>query len=186
MQNLLPTLNTSFAVAKEVAMVTELNSNFSLFNIEENIKPTQLFNTYILLPDADRLLLVHQQAAHERVIYERLKQALNGKSIPTQRSLFPVTIELAATDAVLLSELLSDLQQIGYTIEPFGKNIFVIQGTPADINLDNPKHVLEKILEQYKHFNSELKVSKREMLIRSVAWQHSIKPGAPLEEQEMK
>jgi DNA mismatch repair protein MutL len=100
--------------------------------------------------------------------------------------LFPASIELAPADAVLLTELLPDLQQMGYTIEPFGKTAFVIQGTPADVGTGNEKRVLEKILEQYKHFNSDLKLSKREMLLRTVAWQQAIKAGVSLMEREMR
>jgi DNA mismatch repair protein MutL len=128
---------------------------------------------------------VHQQLAHERIIYERLVNALQGKPVATQRSLFPSTIELAPADAVLLNELLPDLHQMGYSIEPFGKAAFVIQGTPADIQAGNEKNILEKVLEQYKHFSSELKLSKREMLLRTVAWQQAIKAGTSLTEKEM-
>ncbi len=148
-------------------------------------KPTQLFGTYILLPAAHSFLLIHQQAAHERILYDRLALSVQGKPIATQRSLFPATIELATADAMLLSELLPDLAQMGYAIEPFGKAAFVIQGTPADIVAGNERMILEKILEQYKHFNSELKLSKREMLLRSVAWQQAIKAGTALSEREM-
>jgi DNA mismatch repair protein MutL len=112
-------------------------------------------------------------------------RALDGKAVATQRSLFPATIELAPADAVLLNELLPDLQQLGYLIEPFGKSAFVIQGTPADVIPGNEKTILERILEQYKHFNNELKISKREMLLRTVAWQQSVKSGALLNEREM-
>ena len=130
-------------------------------------------------------MLIHQQAAHERIIYERLQKALHGKPVATQQSLFPITIELAAQDSVILMELLSDLQQFGYAIEPFGKNAFVIQGTPADVLAGNEKHVLENLLEQYKHFSGELRFSKKEILLRSVAWQQSIKSGTALTEKEM-
>jgi DNA mismatch repair protein MutL len=146
---------------------------------------TQLFNTYILLPASQIFLLIHQQAAHERIIYERLQKAVEGKPIATQQTLFPVTVELAQADAVVLAEILPDLQQFGYAIEPFGKNAFVIQGTPADVFSGNEKYVLEKLLEQYKHFSSELKFSKREILLRSVAWQQAIKAGTSLTEKEM-
>ncbi len=148
-------------------------------------KLTQLFNTYILVPAAQNFLLVHQQAAHERILYDRLAQSIAGRPIATQRSLFPATIELSPADAVLLQELLPDLSHMGYTIEPFGKTAFVIQGTPADVGSGNERQVLEKILEQYKHFNSELKLTKREMLLRSVAWQQAIKGGTALTESEM-
>jgi DNA mismatch repair protein MutL len=148
-------------------------------------KPLQLFNTYILIPVAQSFLLVHQQAAHERIIYERLSDALIGKPVATQRSLFPATIELAAADAILLQELLPDLVKMGYTIEPFGRSAFVIQGTPADLEQGNEKMALEKILEQYKHFSNELKLSKKEMLLRTVAWQQAVRSGTVLSEKEM-
>jgi DNA mismatch repair protein MutL len=74
---------------------------------------------------------------------------------------------------------------MGYAIEPFGKSTFVIQGTPADMEVGNEKGALEKILEQYKHFNSDLKLSKREMLMRTIAAQQAVKPGTSLSEKEM-
>jgi DNA mismatch repair protein MutL len=153
--------------------------------ITDDSKLTQLLQTYILAQAPNGFILLHQQSAHERVIYERLALALQGKPVATQRSLFPASIELTPTDAVLLTELLPDLLQMGYAIEPFGKSAFVIQGTPADMEVGNEKGALEKILEQYKHFNSDLKLSKREMLMRTIAWQQAIKPGTSLSEKEM-
>jgi DNA mismatch repair protein MutL len=155
----------------------------SLFT--DDTKLTHLLLTYILAPSPNGFILLHQQSAHERVIYERLAQALQGKQIATQRSLFPASIELTPTDAVLLTDLLPDLLQMGYAIEPFGKSTFVIQGTPADMEVGNEKGALEKILEQYKHFNSDLKLSKREMLMRTIAAQQAVKPGTSLSEKEM-
>jgi DNA mismatch repair protein MutL len=150
-----------------------------------DFKPFQLFNTYVVMQGEEGFLLIHQQAAHERIIYDRLQKAMLGKAIATQQNLFPSTIELTPADAVLLAELLPELQQFGYAIEPFGKQAFVIQGTPADTLLGNEKQALEQLLEQYKHFSSELKFSKREVLLRSVAWQQSVKPGTVLGEREM-
>ena len=80
---------------------------------------------------------------------------------------------------------MNDLQQLGYMIEPFGKNTFVVQGTPADVEQGNEKQVIDSLLEQFKHFSTDLKFSKREKLIRSLAWQHSIKAGRQLNEKEM-
>lgn len=154
------------------------------FNVDES-KLVQLFNSYILLPKAGSFLLVQQQAAHERIIYERLVKALQGKRVATQSSLFPATIELTPADVVMLNELLPDLHQMGYIIEPFGKAAFVIQGTPADVDAGNEKATLEKILEQYKHFSTELKLSKRELLLRTVSWQQAVKSGTILNEKEM-
>jgi DNA mismatch repair protein MutL len=146
---------------------------------------SQLFNTYILYPSANHFLLIHQQAAHERIIYERLQQAVQGKPVATQQSLFPSTLELSPADAAILQELLPDMEQMGYSIEPFGGNGFVVRGTPADVEAGNEKAAIERILEQYKLFHSELKLPRREMLMRSIAWQQSVKAGTPLTEKEM-
>lgn len=169
---------------EEVAMPgpTQLTTHASVLSFGT---PAQLFNTYLLLPAADKFFLVHQQAAHERVIYERLELAALGKPIATQQSLFPASVELTPSDAVLLTELLPDLQKLGYTIEPFGRSTFVIQGTPADVAMGNEKHALENMLEHYKHFSSDLKLPRREMLLRTVAWQQSVKAGTVLTEEEM-
>jgi len=146
---------------------------------------TQLHNQYILAQTATGFILINQQAAHERVVYEKLGETMNGAASTSQRSMFPVTFELVQSDCVLLEELMTDLHQLGYMIEPFGKNTFVIQGTPADVEQGNEKIVIEKMLEQYKHFSADLKFSKREKLIRSLAKQQAIKPGQPLTEKEM-
>ena len=145
----------------------------------------QLHNQFLLSQTASGFILINQQAAHERVIYERLQEAAKGKAVATQRSMFPVTIELTPADSVLLEELMNDLQHLGYMIEPFGKNTFIVQGTPADVIQGNEKYVIDSLLEQYKHFSTDLKFSKREKLIRSLAWQQSIKAGRQLNEKEM-
>lgn len=146
----------------------------------------QIQNNYIIASTNRGFILVDQQRAHERVIYERLQKANADKPISIQRSLFPVTMELSAQDAVLLSDLISDLHQLGYEVEPFGKNSFVIQGTPADVEQGNESKAIELLLEQFKHFSNELKFSKREKLVRSLARQQSIKAGKALTQKEMK
>jgi DNA mismatch repair protein MutL len=147
---------------------------------------TQIHKSFIVAENENGFIVIHQQNAHERILYERFTEAMKGKPIAIQRILFPTAIELAAPDAVLLNELLSDLNILGYQVEPFGNNSFVIQGSPADVPNGNEKDSLEKILEQYKHFNMDMSFSRREKLLRSMAWQQSIKAGTYLSEKEMK
>lgn len=145
----------------------------------------QLHNTYIIASTISGFILVHQQLAHERILYDRYSTAAHSSKIPTQKSLFPVTLELPAADAALLQDLLPDLQSIGYEVEPFGNNSFVIQGIPADIVPGNEKHAIELLIEQFKHFSSDIKFSKREKLVRCMARQQAIKAGQSLTQQEM-
>jgi len=150
-----------------------------------NYQPLQIHSSYIIIQNFAGYLLINQQNAHERILYEKFDNALAGKSIATQQSLFPVSIDLAPQDAVIVSELIEDLSQLGYLLEPFGNNSFVIQGTPADVLQGNEKTAIEKIIEQYKHFSSDLKFSKREKLLRSLALQQSIRSGVTLSTTEM-
>jgi DNA mismatch repair protein MutL len=145
----------------------------------------QVHQSYIIVQNTQGYLLINQQNAHERVLYERFNAAVDGKPIATQRSLFPVNMDLSTADAVLLNELLPDLHQLGYMLEPFGNNSFVIQGTPADLQQGNEKMAIERMLEQYKHFSNDLKFSRREKLLRSMSLQQSIKSGVELTKKEM-
>jgi DNA mismatch repair protein MutL len=152
----------------------------------ENAPLQQLLATYIVTPTNRGFILIHQQAAHERILYERLTTAAAGQPIPSQKSLFPTTLSLSAPDAILLTELLPDLLPLGYSIEPFGKDSFILRGTPADTRQGNERSALEEMLEQYKHFTSEIRFSRRERLIRTLARQHAVKAGAILDETEMR
>ncbi len=165
---------------------TPLTTHDSRLTTNPDAELTQLLNTYITVPSSNGFLLIHQQAAHERVLYEQLKKASKDKPVATQRSMFPSTLELAPADAAIMEEILGDLQYLGYIIEPFGKHTYVIQGTPADVEASNEKYIIDVLLEQYKHFSPEVKFSKREKLVRSLARQQSIKTGARLSEKEMR
>lgn len=153
----------------------------------EETDPLQLFNTYLIVLTNRGFLLIHQQYAHERILYERFASAVaSGAVIPSQQSLFPVTIQLSPHDAVMLADLMPDLHILGFRIEPFGKNTFIVQGTPADTGQGNEKAIIESLLDQIGHFTSEIKFSKREKLFRTMAWQQAVKSGSLLDKKEMR
>lgn len=145
----------------------------------------QLHNTYIIASTNSGFILVHQQLAHERILYDRYSVAAHGQQMATQKSLFPATLELPGADAALLTDLLADLHSIGYQVEPFGNNSFVIQGIPADLTPGNEKHAIELLIEQFKHFSNDIKFSRREKLVRCMARQQAIKAGQQLTQKEM-
>jgi len=144
----------------------------------------QLHQTFIIAPSHSGCIILHQQLAHERILYEKFQKA-SAHPHATQKSLFPVVLELSVSDAILLEEIIEDLALIGYEIEAFGPNSFIIQGIPADVNAGNEKNAIELLLEQFKHFSGEVKYSKREKLIRCMARQMAIKSGQSLTQKEM-
>jgi DNA mismatch repair protein MutL len=153
--------------------------------VEQAMEVIQLHHTYVVVQTDQGFLVIHQQNAHERILYERYAKAVIGKPIVTQQSLFPATLELSPGDALLLQEILSELSSLGYQIESFGNNTFIVRGTPADVTQGDEQSAIENLLEQYKHFSSELKFSKREKVLRTLAMQHAIKPGTALNKKAM-
>ncbi|MBN4065853.1 hypothetical protein JYT51_00805 [Candidatus Amoebophilus asiaticus] len=145
----------------------------------------QLHNRYILTQIKSGLMIINQQAAHERILYERFLDSVANNNGSSQEELFPQTIELPANEYELVNELLPDLKALGFDITPFGKNTFVINGIPAEISDFEVKDVLDGLIEQYKQNLAFLKMDKHENLARSMAINSSIKSGKALTSEEM-
>jgi DNA mismatch repair protein MutL len=145
----------------------------------------QLQLKYIVAAIEGGLLLIDQQRAHERILYEHYrKTALHPAH--SQQELFPQTVELSSADMLLLNELNEDLHKLGFDILPFGKDTVVIQGVPADLSSLNSTEVLQGLLENYKLNNLDVKLDKGENIYRSLARNTSIKYGKELQPEEMR
>ena len=145
----------------------------------------QLHQTYIIAACESGFMLIHQQLAHERILYEKFISFSKEKKASIQQSLFPQTLQLTPDDSILLESLLPDLLELGYQVEPFGNHSFLIQGTPADIPVGNEKNAIEILLDQYKHSGSDVRLNTREKLTRCLARQHAVKAGDALPQKEM-
>jgi len=145
----------------------------------------QLHNRFILTQVKSGLMIVDQQSAHERILFEKYTNWLQNNKGYSQQQLFPQTIEFSAPDFQLVNELLSDIKNLGFDIREFGKNTFVIDGVPVDVKQGEELKVIEGIIEQYK-LNSVLKLDKRENLARSMAKNTCIKSGRSLNVIEMR
>jgi DNA mismatch repair protein MutL len=147
--------------------------------------PYQIHGQYIVSHIKSGFLLIDQQAASERVLFERYFAALENQPIAVQKVLFPKTIELSAADAALLREVLDDVNLLGFEVSDFGGNTFAIHGAPADMPPGTSEEMLlEKVLAQYKE-NLDLQLGTRDNLARSMAKNAAIRRGQPLTVQEM-
>jgi len=183
-----PTAGSQPSTLPPDSVFQSIYSRFSadpLFH-DQDMRLTQLLNTYTVCETDGGFLLIHQQAAHERVLYEKYMLALSGKPLAGQPGLFPQTLTLSTPDALMLQEMLPALQALGYTIEAFGKDSFIVQATPSGQAEGNAKKVIENLLEHCKHAGGEKITSLHEKMIRSLAWQQANKAGTPLSETEMR
>lgn len=144
----------------------------------------QIHSAYIIASTKQGILLIDQKLAHQRVLYEKFEKA-DTQAVSIQKCLHPQKFELQAADVAMLQEILPDLLNLGYEIDHFGKFTFLIQGVPADVKPGNEIASIEKILEDFKHSGSELKLDKREHLIRTLSYQKSIAHGKKLSSSEM-
>jgi len=145
----------------------------------------QLHNRFILSQIKSGFMLINQQTAHERILYERFLQQLENHSGVSQQSLFPQSVTLSAGDFELLRELLPDIRALGFDIREFGKNTVVVDGIPADLNNTSELEILEQLLEGFKNNQSGLKLDKRDSLARSLARNAATKAGVKMSLEEM-
>jgi DNA mismatch repair protein MutL len=165
--------------AENLSMDDESNS-FSKGQKE----PYQIHGQYIVSHIKSGFLLIDQQAASERIRYERYMDALGSQPVATQKILFPKTLELSPADAALLHSVLDDINRLGFEIAGFGGNSFVIHGVPADLNGISEEALLEKVLVQFKE-NMELEPGIQENLARAMARNAAVRRGQPLSVSEM-
>ncbi|MGZ3944576.1 MAG: DNA mismatch repair endonuclease MutL [Mucilaginibacter sp.] len=176
---------------KESSQQHEIHADKTV-NVEEQevSKPSerQLFQVhgrYILSQIKSGFMLINQQAAHERILYERFLHQLENHSGTSQQSLFPQSVTLNGGDFELLRELLPDIRALGFDIREFGKNTVAVEGIPADLGNVTEHTLLEHLLEGFKNNLSILKLDKRDNLARSLARNAATKIGVKLSSEEM-
>ena len=146
----------------------------------------QLHNRFIVSQIHSGFMLIDQQAAHERILFEHYMEQLENNQGSSQQSLFPQTVELSPSDCILMEDILPEIQTLGFQVRPFWKTTFIVDGIPADLGQGiNETKILEQLLEDFKNNKDELQLNKRENLARSLAKNAAIKPGAALDNQEM-
>ncbi len=145
----------------------------------------QLKNRYILTPIRSGLMIIDQRKAHERILFEKFMASLENHGGIAQQSLFPQTVELDASDCNLLKMIIKEVKALGFDVREFGKQTFVVNGTPADIKNCEPKELLEDLLANYKANQLDVKLKVRENLARSLAKSAAIRYGKPLNDEEM-
>lgn len=165
----------------------EENKEFIPLRREEETTGTtfQVELNYIVAQMSTGMLIVDQQVAHERILYERYIKQLNSAQGPSQQCLFPPTVPLSPSDFALVMDILPELHSLGFMVSEFGKDTILIQGVPADIQSKSEKELFEGLIEQYKNFKNELSLDNRENLARSLARKSSLKRGQKLNSQEM-
>lgn len=145
----------------------------------------QLHRSYIITQIKSGMMIIDQQLAHERILFEQFCRSLAIHKSTCQQLLFPQSVELTANDTLLLNDILDDLKNLGFDISPFGNNTFVINGIPAGASEQECKNLLEEILENYRLNTDEIKFNRQQKLALALAKNMGIKRGKVLNNEEM-
>ena len=145
----------------------------------------QLHGTYIIAQLRSGFMVVDQQRAHERILYERNLKLIEQGAGLSQTELFPRHVELSAPDFALLQDVLPELRSMGFDLEPFGGRTIQVNGMPAEAAEEDPARLLEDLLEQLKHERGTLRNERHHILARSLSRSMAIRPGRGLSTTEM-
>ncbi len=141
---------------------------------------------YVLMENADGLVLVDQHAAHERILFEDLRRRMEEQGVPAQKLLLPQTFDLPPRDADWIEQNMPTLQKMGIGIESFGPNTFKIDSVPAFLNVSDPTQFMRKVIDDLKsasNISSAMRLGE-EMIAKTVC-RHAVKANDPLRYPEV-
>ena len=141
---------------------------------------------YVLMENANGLVLVDQHAAHERILFEELRRRMEEKGVPSQRLLMPVTFDLAPRDAEWVERNLRTLEKMGIGIEPFGAQTFRIDSLPTFLTVSDPVRFMREVIDELRSASNHTSALRLgEDMIATTVCRHAVKANDPLRYPEV-
>src|SRR5438270_7810818 len=141
---------------------------------------------YVLMENADGLVLVDQHAAHERILFEELRRRMEEQGVPTQKLLLPQTFDVPPRDADWIERNTPVLQKMGIGIEGFGPGTFKIDSLPGFLNVSDPAQFMRKVIDDLNSAtNSASAMRLGEEIIAKTVCRHAVKANDPLRYPEV-
>jgi len=150
-----------------------------------NKKAFQVKNKFIFTTIKSGVIIINQTRAHQRILYDQfIQQIEHGKGI-SQQLLFPENVSFTASKSELLKELLPNLSTLGFDIEVFGANSFIVRGLPSVSANEDPKSLIEGTLFGYESNIENANTLRNEALASALAFKTAIKTGQALSQEEI-
>jgi DNA mismatch repair protein MutL len=146
----------------------------------------QYDHLYIFCKNSEGLLVIDQHAAHERLLYEKLRKQYLAKAIVRQTLMFPETVELSLFQAQLVEKNSREIDRIGFSIREFGGNTYIISAVPALAGGANPRELFQDILAQFGSENDRGDAGGfLDTILATMACRAAVKAGTELSMQEI-
>ena len=144
----------------------------------------QVASTYLIAEGPDGLYLIDQHAAHERVLYDKLIAQAQAASIPSQPLVEPVTVSMSTEKAGVLEDQLENLERLGFEVEVFGPNSFIVRAMPQIFSVGSAKEALESVVNAFEEDESPLQGEVLAKLAGRICKRLAVKGGQWLSEAE--
>ena len=132
-------------------------------------RAVQVQQRFVLVPVKSGVLLIDQEAARERILYEQYRQELERAVGTSQTLLFPRTVTFSPADFAVLRELTEPLHALGFVFNEFGPSTIAVEAIPAGMPAQDEKELFESLIEQFRTTAGPLKLDHREALARALA-----------------
>ena len=179
-------LNSAMRVERKIEMSHEDKGMQNLENNKLGTPKAHLFKNFIVSQNDNELVIVDQHAAHERILYEKLKEQKYGQGIAIQELLVPEIVEFTSVEVDSIIEKQDMMLQLGLELERFGPASVCIRGIPAVLGDVCPKTLLIDLLEDVENFDSIENLENRiDKVFSSMACHGSVRSGRILKYEEM-
>jgi len=163
------------------------------YNIEQDndlyplgIARAQLHETYIISQTQDGIIIVDQHAAHERLVYEKMKASLEGQGIERQTLLIPEIVELSDADVQRLLDRKGELKDMGLSFEGFGEGAVAVSETPSLLGEMNIQKLMQDLADDISEYDEALSLKEKfEHVCGTMACHGSVRAGRILNNDEM-
>jgi len=146
----------------------------------------QLHGTYVVAQTTDGIVIVDQHAAHERLVYERLKRERATRAIARQMLLIPAVIDLDPSDAQKLIDRAPVLAELGLVLEPFGQGAIAVSEVPAALGDSDVPALIHDLIDSMEEWGTTLALEDRlDHVLATFACHHSVRAGRRLRPEEM-
>jgi DNA mismatch repair protein MutL len=146
----------------------------------------QLHETYVVAQTADGIVIVDQHAAHERLVYERMKHALTNGPIAAQPLLIPEVVELDPSDVTRICDRLAEFAELGLVIEPFGPDAVLVRESPALLGAVDLKSLVRDLADDLAETGAAHSLKERlDHISATLACHTSVRAGRRLTADEM-
>ena len=146
----------------------------------------QLHETYVVAQTQDGIVIVDQHAAHERLVYEEMKQKMEGQGVPRQTLLIPDVVEMGESDSARVLARKDELAEMGLILEPFGQGAVCVRETPALLGELDVQGLLRDLADDLSEYDEALSLKERfKHVCGTMACHGSVRAGRRLNGDEM-